>query len=434
MQCSIPSGTDSSSWVKYNNLMAGRDECFTSSGQIRPHWQPLFDQFSGASSQELESMEQDVWQHLRRNGVSYNIEGENEPESRPWPLDPIPIVYSEEEWSTIEKGLVQRTQLLELILQDLYGPRNLIREGILPQELIYRHSKFLRACDQIIPASGQFLPFYAANLARDDKGNFWVVNNYTEAPHGCGYALENRTVIVKTLPGPFAKCHVRRQADFFRAFKKNLIAQSKRVKSPRIVLLTPGPEAASYFEHAYLASYLGITLVLSGDLTVRRGKVWLKALEGLQRVDVIFRFFSGAHLDPLALPPAVAGAPRGVPGLLDAARQGQVAIVNPPGSGVLENPGLYPYLSRISRHLLGEDLLLPHIASWWCGGKKELAYVLEKLPTLVIKSLSRKDRFDTTFGTTLSTKELAVLARAHSGRPFPLRCARAGPLLQLSND
>ena len=395
-------------WRSYRQKAAKVDECFDDQQNIRPEWEPIISHFSKASPEQLDSFSEDVWRRLRENGVTYNIQGEAEPERRTWPLDPIPLLFSEPDWEKISAGLVQRAGLLDLVLKDFYGPRRLIKEGLIPQELVYRHHKFLR------PISGQpltheeFLATYAANISRDSSGNFWVVNDYGEALDGAGYALENRSVIVGTLPDAFASCRVRRLASYFRQFKEMLIARSPKDdgEKPRIVLMSPGPGSPAYFEHAFLAAYLGIALVQSGDLTVRKGCVWLKSLGGLEQVDVIFRFVHSHLIDPLAIQ---SGTGAGVPGLVDAARQGNVKIINPVGAGAIENPGLYAFLPRIAKVLIGEDLILPNAATWWCGGEKELNYVLQNLDSLVIKSLQDKHHFDTTFCSQLSKGEISEL-------------------------
>lgn len=372
-------------------------------GQIRPHWQPFCRAIEAFGSDELERRRQEVRRLLRENGVTYNVQGALQGLQRPWELDAIPLLISGDDWASIEAGLMQRAGLFNLILTDLYGPRQLIKRGLLPLELIYSHSGFLRACDQVrLPGAHQLL-LYAVDLARGHNGRMWVLSDRTQTPHGVGYALENRTVLARTLPSLFRDCRVRQLSSFFRALRTGLAAIAPHRKDdPRIVMLTPGPRSETYFEHAYLAAALGYTLVQGDDLTVRDGYVWLKSLDGLQLVDIIVRRVDDHFCDPLELRQ---DSRRGVAGLLEAVRRGNVAVANPPGSGVLENPGLMAFLPGIAQYLLGEELRLPSAATWWCGQPKEREYVLQHLDRLVIKTMHSQPAPHVVFGDLLSKAE-----------------------------
>jgi len=383
------------------------DEMFDAEGKPRPHW----DYFAGAmrtlGSEELGRRQQEALRLLRENGVTYNVYDDQNTFSRPWELDPIPLLISSEEWATIEAGLTQRAELFNLILSDFYGPRELIKKGLLPLELIYSHYGFLRPCDKVFHAGRHQLVIHAVDLARGPGGGIWVVGDHTQAPSGAGYALENRMVMTRILPSIFRDCHVHRLALFFHALRSGLTSISpKQDSDPTIVILTPGPRNETYFEHAYLASYLGYTLVQGDDLTVRDGKVWLKSLDGLQPVDIILRRVDGNFCDPLELRE---DSRLGVAGLLEAARRGNVSIANPLGSSILENPGLLAFLPKLCEHLLGQSLRLPSVATWWCGQQLERDFVLQNLHKLVIKSIFRHHATQPIFGPNLSKKELANL-------------------------
>ena len=250
----------------------------------------------------------------------------------------MPLLVPSEEWRAIERGLTQRAELLRLVLADLYGPRELLHKGILPPELIFSHPGFLRACHDLpIPGDRYHLPLYAADLARAPDGSLYVIGDRSQAPPGAGYALENRIVISRVFPSLYRDSHVHRVALYFRTLRHTLRHMAWRdIDNARIVVLSSGPLSETYFEHAYLAKYLGYTLVEGPDLTVRDGRVCLKTLDGLQPVDVILRCVDDAWCDPLELRP---DSLQGVAGLLQAARLKQVALANPPGSGVLENFG-----------------------------------------------------------------------------------------------
>lgn len=379
------------------------DEMLDETGNVRPHWQYFLQALQNLGPNEIELRQNEIFKLLRENGVTYNVYSDPDGSGRPWQLDSVPLLVSDHEWSNIEAGLLERAELLNLILSDLYGQRELIKMGLLPLELIYNHTGFLRSCDQIkLPGKHQ-LVLYAADLARGPDNRMWVIGDRTQAPSGAGYALENRLAMSRVFPNIYRNAGVRRLDDFFKSLREGLqqIAPQNN-DTPRIVLLTPGPFNETFFEHAYLASYLGYPLVQGDDLTVRDGFVWLKSLHGLQRVDVIMRRTDDSFCDPLELRE---DSRLGIPGLLEVARRGNVSIANPLGSSVLESPGILPFLPRIAEHFLGKQLLLPSAATWWCGQPKELNYVLNNLDKLVIKHTCR-GAMTSVFGHLLSQSQL----------------------------
>ncbi len=371
-----------------------------------PHWETIFRSYRELGEEEITARNEDMERLLRENGVTYNIYGDPSGLNRPWKLDIIPFLISKNEWPAIEAGLLQRAELLNLLLTDIYGERKLIRSGILPAELVYNHAGFLRQCAGIRNPGRHQLILYSADLARSRDGRIWVVNDRTQAPSGSGYALENRTAMTRVMPELFNGLKVRHLSPYFNALRDglNAIAPHQRL-NPRIVILTPGSSNETYFEHSYLSSYLGFTLVQGNDLVVKDSHVWLKTMGGLERVDVILRRVDDIYCDPLELKE---DSQLGIPGLVQAVRSGHVSIANPIGSSVLENPGLMPFLQPIARHFLSQDLLIPTIASWWCGQPKELSYVLANLPYLVIKKISRNPTGSSSVdGASLSQRELS---------------------------
>lgn len=398
----IPQIHDATPEQWYPSAPGGYDEMLDDDGRIRPQWEYVIRALRTMGMPELERRGAEASKLLRENGVTYNVYGDPEGQSRPWQLDPVPLLVSSEEWAVIESGLLERAELLNLILADIYGPRELIRNGLLPLELLYNHGGFLRACDQIALRGKHQLVVYAADLARGPDDRMWVLGDRTQAPSGAGYALENRVAMTRVLPSLFRDSHVHRLALFFQSLRAglNAIAPPTTANS-RVVVLTPGPLNETFFEHAYLASYLGYPLVQGDDLTVRDGYLWLKSLNGLERVDVVLRRVDDDFCDPLELRE---DSRLGVPGLVEVARRGNVAIANPLGSSVLENPGLMAFLPGIAKHFLGRPLRLPSAATWWCGQPKELDYVLANLGKLVIKPTSRGR---TVFGHLLNQQELA---------------------------
>ncbi|MCB0196803.1 MAG: circularly permuted type 2 ATP-grasp protein [Anaerolineae bacterium] len=383
---------------------------------VQPHWKPYIQALEKLGADELERCRQEAHRQLRENGVTYNVHSDTDNQPRVWPLDVVPLIIDYQDWQVIEAGLKQRAELLNLILNDIYGPRNLIKSGQLPMELIYSHEGFLRQCDGIqIPGKHQLL-VYAADLARGPDRRMWVLSDRTQAPSGAGYALENRTVMNRVLGGLFKENKIARLSNFFQELQGALadLAPQQWAPSPRVVVLTPGPYNETYFEHTYLASYLGYPLVQGDDLTVREGNLALKSLDGLQPVDVVLRRVDDLFCDPLELRE---DSQLGVAGLLEATRRGNVAIANPLGSSVLENPGLMPFLPGLARSILKEDLILPSAATWWCGQPNERDYVVNHLDELVIKKLSRQPHTRTLFGAQLSRKEKEMLINQIKGQP-----------------
>lgn len=321
---------------------------------------------------------------LRENSAIHNV-FDLSSSSRTWQFDPLPLVFSVADWTHLDKALVQRAELFNLILQDIYGPRKLIENRLLPPELVFPHSGFLYPCaDRSFPQSQQ-LNLYSATVAKGTDSNFWVVDDHVSPPFGAGYAVETRVIMTRSFPQLFAGFRVHRLAQFFRAMRQRFSQLARHNQDdPRIVVLTAGPACPDYFEHAYLASYLGYPLVQGGDLVVRDNCLWLKSVDGLRQVDVIYSRLADDAGDPLELSNHTGG---GVPGLLQAVRQGNLALVNPIGSSVLANPALMAFLPGICRYFLGTDLKMPSIATWWCGQARECKYVLENLERLIIKPI-----------------------------------------------
>ena len=301
----------------------------------------------------------------------------------PWELDCIPFVIGAEDWRELEAGLVQRARLLNLILGDLYGVQRLVRDGLVPAPLIHANPGYLRACQAVRVPGGNYLQFYAADVARGPEGRWWVLSDRTQTPAGFGFVLENRSVLSRVLSEVLQAVRPRSLSEILPSYRETLRRLAPAgTDNPAIALLTPGPRNESYFEHAYVARLLGFTLVEGGDLTVRDRRVFLKTLDGLRPVDVILRRVNDGFCDPLALR---GDSLLGVPGLVEATRAGQVAVANALGSGLVESPAFLPFLAGLATHLLGEELKLPSVATWWCGQPRERKYVEEHLDELFLR-------------------------------------------------
>lgn len=357
-----------------------------------------------------------VDRRIQENGVTYNVYADPDGADRPWSLDPLPLIISPEEWAEVSAAVAQRATLLNAILADLYGDQTLLAEGLLPPALVYGQHGFLWPCKGVKPAGGVWLHNYAVDLARSPNGQWWVIADRTQAPSGAGYALENRLVVSHVFPEMFRDLQVQHLADFFRDQQEGLtaLAPLDGDEQPHVVLLTPGPYNETYFEHAYLARYLGFPLVEGQDLTVRGDTVYLKTLRGLKRVHVILRRQDDDYCDPLELR---GDSALGVPGLLNVARSGRVVIANALGSGLLGSGALMGFLPGICEHLLGEKLLMPSVATWWCGEKPALKYVREHLDDLVIKPAYPTQRMDPVFGHELDEEAREEILRRIELRP-----------------
>jgi uncharacterized circularly permuted ATP-grasp superfamily protein/uncharacterized alpha-E superfamily protein len=362
------------------------DEAVLPSGFPRRHWRQLAVAIRRMGFRQFNRYWQSGVQLLREASVSNNVANDPWRNERPLPLDPIPLLIAEDEWTHIERAVIQRAALLNAMLFDLYGKQRLMYEQHLPPALVFGNPQFLRPCFGITPPEGVYLHTYAADLARSPDGFWWVIADRTQAPAGMGYSLENRLVSARTLPTVFSQYRVRQLARFFDVRRDALLAlAAKQSKSPRVVVLTPGPHNDTYFEHSFLAGYWGFSLVEGDDLTVRDGRVYLKTLAGLEPVDLIMRRFDASFCDPLELR---GDSLLGVPGLVQVIRNGAVVIDNTLGSGLVEAAGYLAFLPGLCRQLLGEDLRMPSVATWWCGQEKPCQYVLEHLDDLVIKPAS----------------------------------------------
>ncbi len=395
---------------------AAYHELLDAQGQVRPHWRRLFDQLQRSSPAQLQQRQAMLARQIQENGVTYNVYADPEGADRPWELDLLPNLIPAEEWQQIAAGVAQRAGLLNSVLADLYGPQQLLAEGLLPTELVFGHDNFLWPCQGIQPPGGTFLHLYAVDLARAPDGRWWVTADRTQAPSGAGYALENRQILSRAFPELYRDLRVQYLAGFFRTLQDTLARQAPAEgETPLVVLLTPGRFNESYFEHLYLARQLGYPLVEGSDLTVRDAKLYLKTLAGLRRVHAVLRRLDDDYCDPLELRTDSA---LGVPGLLEAVRQGNVLVANALGSGVLESPGLPGFLPAIAEKLLGEELLLPTVASWWCGEEPVLDEALDKLDELLVRPSFPSQSFAPVFGRDLDEAQREALAERIQARPY----------------
>jgi len=383
------------------------DEMLAEARTPRAHWARLYETLRAAEPDRVRDRIASIERGIRDSGITYNMYADPKGAERPWTLDALPLIIPPAEWSVIESAIAQRAKLLNAVLADVYGPQQLLAEGEVPTGLVLGHSGYHRPARGADIPGGVALFVYAADLARAPDGRWWVVADRTQAPSGAGYAIENRLIVSRVFPGLFRELRAQRLAGFFAALRESLAHFSPRGDGQGLtVLLTPGPYNETYHEHTLLARYLGFTLAEGSDLTVRDGKVWLKTVEGLNRVHAILRRQDDDFCDPLELR---ADSALGVPGLIECARRGTVLIANAIGSGVLESGALMGFLPRLCERLLGEPLRMPSIATWWLGEAAALSDALPRLRDLVFKPADPILRQEPVFGQDLDARQVRAL-------------------------
>ncbi|MGJ7541897.1 circularly permuted type 2 ATP-grasp protein [Variovorax sp. LT1R16] len=369
--------------------------------ELTPPWSRFFEHLGRGGFADLPQRATRMARQIRDNGVTYNVYADAGGPQRPWSLDLFPLIISPESWTQIEAGVQQRVRVLDRVMADVYGPQQLLAEGLLPAALVRGHPGYLRAMHGVKPPGDTWLHIAAFDLARGPDGNWWVVSQRTQAPSGLGYLLENRLAISRQFPQAFEELHVQRLAATYSAMMEGLQRMCPAGSPPHIALLTPGPYNETYFEHAYLARYLGVTLVEGSDLTVRDQRVYLKTLQGLRPVHGLIKRLDDQFLDPLELRP---DSTLGVPGLLQAIRAGNLLVANMPGSAFLESPALLGFLPALARRLIGEKLQLPALPTWWCGERAALEAALPQLGDCAIKATYPGEDSHTSFEAVLGSR------------------------------
>ncbi len=364
--------------ARYRPLPGVPDEFIGPDGRPREAWLTFIKRLVELGPQEIDRRFATADRHIRDSGVSYRAYGDKNEKS--WPIGHLPLLLGAQDWRAIAAGVIQRADLIEAVLQDIYGAGRLIEDGALPAVAVAGCADYLQPLAGVMDKRHNYLHLYAVDLGRGPDGKWWVLGDRTQAPSGAGYALANRLVLSRTFPNLYRDMNVERLAPFFDAFRTGLAACAER-SDPRICLLTPGPYNETYFEQAYLARYLGLQLVEGGDLTVRDGDLHVRTIAGLKRADVVLRRVDSDYADPLELN---ARSHLGVPGLIDVLRGDRVVVANALGSGVVESPVMMSFMPSLCRHVLGEELKLPNIATWWCGQAPQRKTVLARMDELAL--------------------------------------------------
>ncbi|OBF44112.1 hypothetical protein A5787_13610 [Mycobacterium sp. 852002-50816_SCH5313054-b] len=396
----------------------GYDEFVDGEGNVRPAWSEVADAVADRGRAGLNRLRSVVDGLIDNDGITYTEidagrDGGHGLEPRPWRLDALPIVVSAADWEVLEAGLVQRSRLLDAILADLYGPRTLLTEGVLPPQLVFAHPGYVRPANGIEVPGHHQLFMHACDVSRQPDGSFQVNADWTQAPSGAGYALADRRVVAHSIPDLYERIAPRPTTPFAQALRLALIDAAPDVaQDPVVVVLSPGIYSETAFDQAYLATLLGFPLVESADLVVRDGKLWMRSLGTLKRVDVVLRRVDTEYTDPLDLR---ADSRLGVVGLVEAQHRGTVTVVNTLGSGILESPGLLRFLPELAERLLGEEPLLHSAPVYWGGVASERSHLLANLSSLLIKSTVGGNTF---VGPTLSSAQLAGLAARVEDMPW----------------
>jgi uncharacterized circularly permuted ATP-grasp superfamily protein/uncharacterized alpha-E superfamily protein len=391
----------------YRPLPGVFDEMMDADGRVRAHWQPFLAMLASLGGEEINRRFAAADRYLRDSGVFYRVYEDTAGIERPWPLSHIPLIIEPGEWRQLEAGLIQRAELLEAVLKDSYGPGTLTRDGRVPAALIAGNPEFLRPLVGIEPPGGTHLRFYAVDVGRGADGRWWVLNDRTQAPSGAGYAIENRLALSRAIPDIYRTARVERIAPFYQALQAELFALNRR-DDARIGLLTPGPMNETYFEHAYLARYLGLLLVEGEDLVVQDDGVFIRTVSGLRRTGVLLRRIDADFADPLELN---AASRLGVAGLLQAVRDGKIVIINALGAGLVEARAMLAFLPALAPIVLGAELKMSNVATWWLGRANMREEMIDRLDSMVIAAAFTENLPDSRHGSEILGAKLDAAER-----------------------
>ncbi len=371
------------------------DEMFAPDGAVRTASRLLVERIEALHDGDLVRRQRAAQIALFNMGITFNVYGDDEAEEKVFPFDIIPRIISADEWAPIERGLRQRIAALNLFLDDIHHDRRIVREGVVPAELVETCPAFRPQCEGLDPPLGIWCHITGTDLVRDSSGRFSVLEDNLRCPSGVSYVIENRQILKRTFPHVFRASHVRPVDDYCFRLLDALQRLAPHAESPTVVLLTPGPFNSAYFEHAFLAQQMGIQLVEGRDLFVQDDTVYMRTTHGPHRVDVIYRRIDDDFLDPESFRPDSA---LGVSGLMAAYRQGRVALANAPGTGVADDKVVYAFVPEIIRFYLSEDPILPNVPTYLCWREADRQHVLAHLDELVVKPASESGGYGMLIG------------------------------------
>lgn len=403
------------------------DEMFTEDGAPRPEAEPLAQRIQELPDGQLLKLHRAAELAMRRMGVTFNVYSDNKGVEKTFPFDLIPRIVSAEEWETIDAGLKQRIHALNIFVNDLYHRQQILKDGIIPREVIESSGGLRQQCVGIHPPKNIWIHITGTDLIRHKDGQIYVLEDNLRCPSGVSYVLENRHLMKNLFPQVFADHRIRPIDSYpfrLREVLENLAPDS--ITEPLCVVLTPGPYNSAYFEHSILAQQMGVQLVEGRDLVVADGFVWMRTTRGFDRVDVIYRRLDDDFLDPQSFRK---DSMLGVPGLMSVYKKGNVALANAPGTGVADDKAIYAYVPKIIKYYFDQDPILPNVPTHLCSEEKELNYVLENLKDLVVKPVNESGGYGMIVGPAASSTELAEFADRIRDNP---RNYIAQPTLSLS--
>jgi Uncharacterized conserved protein len=391
------------------------DELFLGRNQPRPEAIPLIERIHSLEEGELQQRQAAAQAALFQMGVTFNVYGDSQGTERIFPFDIIPRIVSASEWQRLEKGLKQRIHALNLFIDDVYHDQKILKDGVIPAELIETAKGFLRPCVGLNPPGRIWCHVTGTDLVRDRDGTWYVLEDNLRCPSGISYVLENRRVMKSTFPSLFNTMGIRPVDDYPSHLLDTLLYLAPpQLANPTVVVLTPGIYNSAYFEHSFLAQQMGVELVEGRDLVVADGYLQMRTTKGLQRVDVIYRRIDDDFIDPLAFRP---DSLLGVPGLFEVYRSGRLAIANALGTGVADDKVIYAYVPQMIRYYLGEEAILPNVPTYLCWDPKDQAYVLENLDKLVVKAANESGGYGMLMGSQATPAERAAFAEKIRAQP-----------------
>ena len=403
------------------------DEMFEEAGRARPHYEPVLSRLTAIGRDLFDRRRKMADVSFRNQGITFTVYSDSSGVERIFPFDLVPRIIPADEWETIEKGLVQRLTALNLFCRDIYHEQRILREGVIPPEMIYSAQMFRREMIGLNVPRDIYIHICGTDLIRDVDGNYLVLEDNGRTPSGVSYVLENRAVMKRVLPALFGAYRVRSIEDYPHNLLRCLRHIAPRQEDdPAVVVLTPGIYNSAYFEHSFLARQMGVELVEGRDLVVDNNTVYMRTVAGLRRVDVIYRRLDDDFLDPLTFRP---DSNLGVPGLMNAYRCGNVALANAVGTGVADDKAIYPYVPDMIRFYLKEEPILNNVQTYICSREADRKYVLEHLHELVVKSTNESGGYGMLMGHQASKEEREVFADKIRADP---RNFIAQPVIQLS--
>jgi uncharacterized circularly permuted ATP-grasp superfamily protein len=372
------------------------DEMFAAPGVVRPHYSKLFKRFKEMERDEFERKRELAASTFLSQGVTFTVYNDDQGTERIFPFDLVPRIIPAEEWELIERGLVQRITALNLFLHDIYHTQNILRDGIIPKQIVWEAAHFRPEFMHFDVPRNIYIHICGTDLIRDEKGAYLVLEDNARCPSGVSYVIENRQTMKRTFPSLLAQYRVRPVEDYSQELLNVLRYIAPGGKSePTVVLLTPGVYNSAYFEHSFLARSMGIEIVEGRDLVAQGGKVFMRTTKGLKPVDVIYRRINDDFLDPLVFRK---DSGLGVPGLVEAYRDGNVSLANSIGTGIADDKAVYHFVPKMIRYYLSEDPILPNVPTYLAAVKEDLAYILEHIPELVIKAVNESGGYGMLIG------------------------------------